>query len=451
VGLFSDLYPGTAISDIDTNFPEVNLWSVPGVTPGAGVPATGLAWDLQSPSSTAFPNSGVSLVQQCNGLFNSNYNAGGSFTTYKASLTPATAGCLTTPALNDVSRNLQNGKFVEWNLEIQRAIGAHGVVSANYVGNRGYDLLYFNEAMNGFGFGSLPATAPDPRVGRVNFLNSGAISNYNGLTLSARANNWRGLTASVNYTYSHALDEVSNGGVFNTPFSVINSIGVQIDPYNLRDNYASADYDARHQLSANYIYALPFKTQNHMLNYAVAGWQLSGTMFWRTSFPFSFIDGATVGGLAGNNLVGNPQAIALLQPEFSQRNFPNAGLCTQGPCFQVRQANGTLLNNAPFVLDAATNFTGTVGRNAFRGPGFVGGDMSLRKSFALTERVALQIGLNAYNWLNHANYGTPYANTNAPFFGKVAFMQTPPTSPYGAFAAAATDMRMAQLTAKVTF
>ena len=39
------------------------------------------------------------------------------------------------------------------------------MVSANYVGNHGYDGLVFNPDLNGFGFGSLPATAPDPRVG----------------------------------------------------------------------------------------------------------------------------------------------------------------------------------------------------------------------------------------------------------------------------------------------
>jgi hypothetical protein len=107
-------------------------------------------------------------------------------------------------------------------------------------------------------------------------------------------------------------------------------------------------------------------------------------------------------------------------------------------------------------VDTATTLAGQAAtlqrsRNAFRGPGFVGGDMSLRKNFSINERAKLQIGLNAYNWLNHANYGVPYPNTNAPFFGETAFMQTPPTSPYGAFAAAATDTRMAQLTAKVSF
>jgi Carboxypeptidase regulatory-like domain len=435
VGLFSDLYPGTILSGIDTNFPQVNLWNVPGGS---------LAWDLNSPATTAFPTSGVALVQQCNTAFNSNYFSGGNLNTYLA--TPGLpAGCATTPTLNDVSRNLSNPKYVEWNFEIQHALGTKAIVSANYVGNYGYDELYSNDYQNSFGFGDLPATAPDPRVGLVKFLTSGAVSNYNGLTLSIKANTWHGLTGSFTYTYSHALDEVSNAGIL--PFSVITSITNQINPYSLRDNYASADYDARHQLSASYIYALPFKSEHRLLNSAIGGWQLSGTMFYRTGFPFSVIDGGTLGGLAANNLNPSFNTI-LLQPEFSRRNFSNVDSCVATACFGMAGTGST----APYLFAPATNFTGdVVGRNAFRGPGFLGGDMSLRKNFQFTERVGFQIGLNAYNWFNHANYGAPYPNTNAPFFGQAVFTQTPPTSPYGAFAAAATDMRIAQLTAKITF
>ncbi|MGB2636053.1 MAG: carboxypeptidase regulatory-like domain-containing protein [Candidatus Acidiferrum sp.] len=435
VGLFSDLYPGTILSGIDTNFPQVNLWNVPGGS---------LAWDMNSPATTAFPTSGVALVQQCNTAFNSNYFSGGNLNTYLA--TPGLpGGCATTPTLNDVSRNLSNPKYVEWNFEIQHSLGNKAIVSANYVGNYGYDELYSNDYQNSFGFGDLPATAPDPRVGLVKFLTSGAVSNYNGLTLSIKANTWHGLTGSFSYTYSHALDEVSNAGIL--PFSVITSITNQINPYSLRDNYASADYDARHQLSASYIYSLPFRSEHRLLNSAIGGWQLSGTMFYRTGFPFSVIDGGTLGGLAANNLNPSFNTI-LLQPEFSRRNFSNVGSCVAASCFGIAGTGST----APYLFAPATNFTGdVVGRNAFRGPGFLGGDMSLRKNFQFTERVGFQIGLNAYNWFNHANYGAPYPNTNAPFFGQAVFTQTPPTSPYGAFAAAATDMRIAQITAKITF
>jgi hypothetical protein len=454
IGLFSDLYPGTVLSAIDTNFPQVNLWNTPGGS---------LAWDLKPPASTAFPNSGVAIVQNCNAAFTSNYFSGGNLTSYETAApnctnTGAPAGTVVNgvtstqlvPQLNDVSRSISNPKYVEWNFEIQHQLNNRVLVSANYVGNYGFDELYYNDYLNSFGFGELPSTAADPRVGHVNFLTSGAVSNYNGLTLSIRSNAWHGLSGGFNYTYSHALDEVSNAGVL--PFSVITSIESQINPYSLRDNYASADYDARHQLSASYIYELPFKSNNRFLNYAIGGWQWSGTMFYRTGFPFSVIDGATVGGLAANNLNAaggtNTQNIILLQPMFSKRNFSNVDSCVSAPCFGIAGTGST----APYLFAPATDFTNdVVGRNAFRGPGFLGGDMSLRKNFHLTERASVQIGLNAYNWFNHANYGTPYPNTNAPFFGQVAFTQTPPTSPYGAFAAAATDMRIAQLTAKVTF
>ena len=452
VGLFSDLYPGTILSAIDTNFPVVNLWQTPGGS---------LAWDLNSPSSTAFPGSGVSVVQACNAAFTSNFNTGGNLNTYQAAAPNCTntgqpAGTVVNgvtstqlvPTLNDVTRNLQNPKYVEWNLEVQHSFGARTIVSVNYVGNHGYDELYYNNDFNGYGFGALPATAPDPRVARVSTLLSGAISNYNGLTVSVQENPWHGLSGRFNYTFSHALDEVSNGGVL--PFSVITSVESQIDPYNLKANYASSDYDARHQITASYVYQLPFKSGNRLLNTLIAGWQVSGTMFYRTGFPFSALDGATLGSLAGNNLAGGTattNATILLQPLFLKRDFTNVTSCVATSCFGLAGTGST----APYLFTTATNFTGAVGRNAFRGPGFLGGDMSVRKDFSLTERFKLQIGLNAYNFLNHANYGTPYPSTNAPFFGQSVFMQSPPTSPYGAFAAAATDMRMAQLMAKISF
>jgi len=445
VGLFTDLYPGGLLSLFNTNFPQVNLFNVP---------TGGVAFDLASPASTAFPGSGVNLVTQCNSAFLSNYNSGGSLTTggssgggYAGAAQPFggclnSQGALSVPNLNDVSRNFQNPKYVEWNLEVQHTFGARTVVSANYVGNHGYDGLVLNPTLNGFGFGNLPATAPDPRVGRVDYLYSGAVSNYNGVTFSIQENQWRGLSGRLNYTYSHALDELSN--VPEEPFSVITSILTQVNPYDLRSQYASGDNDARHQISGSYVYQLPFKSENRLVNAAIGGWMVSGTMFYRTGFPFSIVDGGATASLAGNNLGGTTSfgATILAQPvpSFTQRNFNNGRACVLVACFTPAD-----------LVQPSTGFMGDVGRNAFRGPGFLGGDLSVRKSFQVTERATFQIGLSAYNWFNHANYGAPYPNTNAPFFGQVAFMQFTPTSPYGAFAAAATDQRIAQITGKFIF
>jgi hypothetical protein len=224
---------------------------------------------------------------------------------------------------------------------------------------------------------------------------------------------------------------------------VITSVLTQINPSNLRAQYASGDNDARHLISGSYIYQLPFKSENRLMNAAIGGWMISGTMFYRTGFPFSIIDGGETAALVGNNLGGTQSggATILAQPlpSFTQRNFSNAHACVLGPCF----------SSSDFAT--STDFMGSVGRNAFRGPGFLGGDMSVRKNFAINERMTFQLGLNAYNWFNHANYGTPYPNTNAPFFGSTVVMQFTPTSPYGAFAAAATDQRIAQITGKFIF
>ena len=182
-----------------------------------------------------------------------------------------------------MSRNLQNPKYVEWNLELQHTFGSRTVISANYVGNHGYDELTFNNDLNGFGFGQLPAVAPDPRVGRVNFLENGGVSNYNGVTFSIQENTWHGLSGRLNYTYSHSLDDFSNGGVL--PFSIFYSVPSQIDPYSLKAQYASSDYDARHQISASYVYQLPFKSERRLVNAAIGGWMIQRNRWGDFSKP----------------------------------------------------------------------------------------------------------------------------------------------------------------------
>ena len=145
-------------------------------------------------------------------------------------------------------------------------------------------------------------------------------------------NQWHGLTGRLNYTYSHALDELSN--VPEEPFSVITSILTQVNPNNLRSQYASGDNDARHLISGSYVYQLPFKSEQRLVNAAIGGWTISGTMFYRTGFPFSIIDGGATAGLVGNNLGGTSSfgATILAQPlpTFTQRNFSQRAILCAG-------------------------------------------------------------------------------------------------------------------------
>jgi len=118
------------------------------------------------------------------------------------------------------------------------------------------------------------------------------------------------------------------------------------------------------------------------------------------------------------------------------RNFGNS--CVNTACFSTT----TLAN--------PTNFDGNA-RNAFRGPDYFNTDLSLRKTFKVTERMDFVLGANAFNILNHVNFQNPQTNSLSSSFGKITSAVSPPTTPYGAFASAAEDMRILQIVAKVRF
>jgi len=425
IGLFSDLYPGSILDNFTTNFPEVTGFSVPG---GAVDPTQA--------------GSGVSLVQSCNSAFQTAFNGGQTLAQYSAAA-PACAAAL--PPLYDVTAKTLNPKFVEWNLEVQHTLAKNTLVSLNYVGNHGYDILLVNPYLNaycttaicGSGFTQLPGTAPDPRVAAVQQLTNAGYSNYHGLTASVQQNLWHGLTARFNYTYSHATDNVSNGGI--EQYSLLDSILLQIDPSNPNAGYASSDYDVRHQLSANYVWDLPVKFSNRLLNTLAGGWQVAGTFFYRTGLPFSLLDGSQINSFRSNNLTANgaPLANVLLAPAAGVPTSFGAS-CATTACFSA----------SSFAIP--TNFN-AYARNAFRGPGYFNTDMNVKKSFALNERFKFTLGANFFNVLNHPNFQNPVNNSANSAFGQIVASAVSPTTPYGAFASAAEGMRIVQVFGKINF
>ena len=116
-------------------------------------------------------------------------------------------------------------------------------------GNHGIHELIVDPSLNAFdiGLGVLPATVPDARFSEVQFADTHSVSNYNGMTASftQRIHGWGEGIISANYTWSHAFDEVSNGGLLPFVYSTnISPLTPQI-PGNYRNNYGPADYDVR--------------------------------------------------------------------------------------------------------------------------------------------------------------------------------------------------------------
>jgi hypothetical protein len=114
--------------------------------------------------------------------------------------------------------------------------------------------------------------------------------------------------------------------------------------------------------------------------------------------------------------------------------------------------NTACFSASQFASGSAVTTFGTIPRNSFRGPGFFNADLGLKKTFHFHERLAFTVGANAYNVFNHVNFANPISNlANSSSFGTIVSAVQPPTSPYGAFAAAATDARIVQVMGKITF
>jgi hypothetical protein len=368
------------------------------------------------------------------------------------------------PAGNGLIGTIHAPEWQEWNLSVQQEINRSTVFIVNYVGNHGARITYSNawpNAYDAFGLyqGTVPTAPAAYDYSTVTQYKQGAVSNYNGLTFSLRKQFSKWVSAHLNYTWAHTIDETSNGGLFQYGFEGNNTILGQIYPGNLRtDNYGNADYDIRHLVNADFVVNPEFH-QTGALKYLVNGWQFSGKMFWRTGLPYTISDG----NLSGTILNGGDTIPAVIignaQPGGCGK--ANASFDASQPGVGVPgclAAAGILDANDPSWV--GQNYS-TQRRNQYRGPHYFDMDLNLFKNFKVAERVNLAIGAQAFNVFNHPNFGLPNASFASSFtggppavdptFGTISTMQGTPTSPYGNFLGFDSSPRVMQVSAKVVF
>jgi hypothetical protein len=393
------------------------------------------------------------------------------------------------PGITVSEKHTHEPQYQRWSLQLQQAFGARTSLSLGYFGHHGIHELVQNPNANAWGFGSLPTgrcsdpipdCAPDPRFGGVTEWDTKGISNYHGMVFSFqhRFSRWSQGLLQVNYTYGHALDEVSNGGV--TPFSNWYRqpfTQAPQDPNNLRGAYGPADYDVRHSLNANYVWELPVKAAlgGHGSDTLVRGWQVSGTLFWRTGLPYTVLDIFPPPDLASKNyfslLYGVPVRPLGASPPCGKGA---AYLTASNPCLPTETLPDWVTPgpNALFVqagcetgfdtgrLGAAGVCDGTTvsfsqGRNRFRGPRYFNTDFAIMKSTKIPgwEGATLGVGFQFFNVFNHPNFGFPVPGLGPPT-GLIYYLEQPPTSILGdvnGFAAADVAPRMIQLKAELKF
>ncbi len=334
--------------------------------------------------------------------------------------------------------------YDKWNFEIQQSLSDRMVLTINYSGMHGSHIPVADFGLNAYcplttcpgGFAGLPTSAPNAAFGTVNQYLSAGGSSYNGVTISLARSFSSGLSFNLNYTWSHALDDVSNGGIQNIPFGILDtdpSITTAQNPFNIRGNYGSADYDVRNYLSANFVLSdfIRHAGFHRGSNRIFGGWTLSSNWFLRSGLPFTPIDTSAGAALAPFNY--NATIFASPTSVIS----PNCTDAVNTACLFTSQF-------APASNGAPTGF-GTVGRNSLRGPHFFDVDMALMKDIAITERIKFSFGAHAYNLLNHNNLDQPVNDISNPQFGYSIASVGPPTSLLGSFVGAGSSPRFLEV------
>jgi len=470
VGVFYDPVPGGIAISFSSNSPFVNSYTI-------------LSGNL-APKET---NSLFTSAAKSNAAFVGGFAAGETLADFQKDV-PNFAP----PGLNVPNGRTRTPQYQRWSLELQQSFRADTSISIGYFGHHGIHELVQNNSANAycnpavatlpsgeanpcFGFFSdLPLSVPDERFSQVTEYSSAAVSNYNGMVVSFRHEftRWGNGLFQINTTYGHAFDDVSNGGLFTFTFG--SSLYPQ-DPNNLRGSYGPAEYDVRHSINANYVWELPVKAAfgGHGSDYLVKGWQVSGTIFARTGFPYTVFDGAESSSLAQNNYFGSIYAVPVgplppglpcgegaaiplalhpcLPPQVLANGNPNPGaLFVQTGC-EAGFNTGHLGPSGSCTSGPVVSFA--QGRNRFRYPSYFNTDFSIMKSTKIPgwENGVLGIGFQFFNFFNHPNFGSPDNYSSDPGFGQIYYLEQPPTSLLGNGFGGDVAPRMIQLKAQLRF
>jgi hypothetical protein len=286
-----------------------------------------------------------------------------------------------------VSPTFRTPYFFNFNLQVEKGFGNAGVLQIGYVGSEGRKLnLVSNINQNGVFL----------NFGNILQLNSIGTSNYNSLQTVYRLRSWHGLTSQFAYTWSHALDEISQ----YRATVVDNVLSPKLD-------YGNSDFDTRHLFTISFTYDVPRASwaTSAWSKRLVNDWQVSSVMNWHSGQPFDQVRSYL-------NLIGDP--FAGLDHKFSAAN--GGTLWVNPAAFCDPNAGDPGCTGSPF---------GNLARNKFYGPRFADVDLSVIKNIPITERVKIQLRADMFNLFNRVNLASGVGSVavggvNSPGFNTCA-------------------------------
>jgi hypothetical protein len=278
--------------------------------------------------------------------------------------------------------NLQLPQVIQWNVSLEHGFGSHDIVSLGYLGSTGNHLIRreMSDTSNVLSYVALTTNR--------------AASDYDALQFQYRRHVAQGLDAVASYAWSHSLDNDSSDAFLLWSGERASAAG----------DHASSDFDLRQSLNTALSYQFPERSTGSVGRRLLGGWGIDAILHARSGFPITVLDAEDTTGLGLANAF-RPDWVYGQPLWISDSSAPG----------------GKVLN--PNAFQALTPTTGNVGlqgslgRNVPTGFGMWQVDLAVKREFRLAERRGIEVRIESFNALNHANFGDPVKFLDSPVFG----------------------------------
>jgi hypothetical protein len=330
----------------------------------------------------------------------------------------------------------------QWNIGIQRQIGADWLVSASYIGNEIVHLygsselnpaIYFpgNANANGQCFAQgyvltttantacsttantnnrRIATLLNPVEGRklanIGSWDDGGTRSYNAMLLSTQKRLSKGFSMTANYTWSHCIGTAIGSG---TLLQSSAGNGVYFTPTRTGDrgNCTAPGEDRRHIVNGTGIVNIP-KFSNTWMNAFASNWRVSGILNVSSGSAFTVVSG-TDRALNGKN-AATQYANQVADDVYGSQCTSDLTRATGFSCLWLNPAAFAIPDNGTF---------GNLRPGTVVGPGSWTLNAGLSRIFRIKEAQSLEFRAEGTNVLNHANFMNPSGNRSLPQFGRI--------------------------------
>jgi outer membrane receptor protein involved in Fe transport len=299
---------------------------------------------------------------------------------------PITPAQLSTPGalLAAFDPKLKLPYTLEWNVALQQQLGKDQSLSASYIGSAGRRLIQ-----------SAYIFEPNANIYSTDLIGNTATSSYHALQLQFQRRLSRDLQVLSSYTWSHSIDDGSNGTIGAGSNSYVPGVSAN-------QNRGPSDFDHRNAFSAAFTYDIPALKTNTLTRALLGGWSLEDVVQAWSAPPvnvyyssFEFLGGA----------------ITQVRPDL----VPGVPLYSYGSQYP----GGKVFNPLAFMPPPTNSMDqpvrqGDLGRNALRGFGAAQWDCAVHRNFPIHDSLTLQFRAEMFNVLNHPNFGPPIGDLGSP-------------------------------------